>query len=38
MADASIGVLFWDKAGVGASTGNWLNQSMEDRANEALAV
>ena len=38
LADASIGVFFWDKAWVGASTGNWLNQSMEDRANEALAV
>ncbi|KEP25173.1 alpha/beta hydrolase family protein [Bacillus zhangzhouensis] len=24
----------WDKPGVGQSDGNWLNQSMEDRANE----
>lgn len=25
----------WDKPGVGSSSGNWLRQSMEDRANEA---
>lgn len=38
LVDAGIGVFSWDKAGVGESTGNWLNQSMDDRANEALAA
>lgn len=28
----------WDKLGVGNSTGNWLNQSMDDRANEVSQV
>lgn len=28
----------WDKLGVGNSSGNWLNQSMEDRANEVNQV
>ncbi len=32
----SIGVFSYDKAGVGASTGNWLHQSMDDRAREVL--
>jgi pimeloyl-ACP methyl ester carboxylesterase len=38
LVDAGIGVFSWDKAGVGASTGNWLDQTMDDRANEALAA
>lgn len=25
----------WDKLGVGKSSGNWLNQSMDDRANRS---
>ncbi len=29
-------VLSYDKAGVGASSGNWLEQSMKDRAEEVL--
>lgn len=28
----------WDKLGVGNSTGNWLDQSMSDRANEVSEV
>ncbi|MCD2224425.1 alpha/beta hydrolase [Listeria cossartiae] len=28
----------WDKLGVGKSSGNWLNQSMDDRANEVNQV
>jgi pimeloyl-ACP methyl ester carboxylesterase len=38
LTDAGIGVFSWDKAGVGTSTGNWLNQTMDDRADEALAA
>lgn len=38
LVDAGIGVFSWDKAGVGTSTGNWLNQTMDDRADEALAA
>lgn len=38
LVDAGIGVFTWDKAGVGESTGNWLDQTMENRANEALAA
>ncbi|MDE0970063.1 MAG: alpha/beta fold hydrolase [Octadecabacter sp.] len=38
LADAGIGVFSWDKAGVGTSTGNWLNQTMDDRADEALTA
>ena len=38
LVDAGIGVFSWDKAGVGTSTGNWLNQSMDDRADEVLAA
>ncbi|RED45082.1 alpha/beta hydrolase family protein [Aestuariispira insulae] len=33
-----IGVFSWDKPGIGRSTGNWLTQSMADRADEALAA
>lgn len=32
------GVITWDKQGVNGSPGNWLNQSMEDRANEISDV
>lgn len=35
LLDAGIGVYTWDKAGVGESRGNWLLQSMQDRADEA---
>ncbi|OEP48619.1 hydrolase, partial [Listeria monocytogenes] len=28
----------WDKLGVGKSSGNWLNQSMDDRASEVNQV
>ena len=28
----------WDKPGVGASDGNWKNQSLEDRASEVAAA
>jgi hypothetical protein len=38
LVDAGIGVFTWDKAGVGESTGNWLDQTMEGRADEALAA
>ncbi|WP_241095367.1 MULTISPECIES: S9 family peptidase [unclassified Leucobacter] len=33
-ADAGFATLSWSKPGVGGSTGNWLNQSMDDRAAE----
>lgn len=33
-ADAGYATLSWSKPGVGASTGNWLDQSMDDRASE----
>lgn len=32
--DAGIAVASWDKQGVGGSAGNWLDQSMADRAIE----
>ena len=34
LLDRGIAVASWDKAGVGKSEGNWLSQSMEDRALE----
>ncbi|MGI0119340.1 alpha/beta hydrolase family protein [Zooshikella sp. RANM57] len=34
--DKGIACFLWDKPGVNASTGNWLNQTMEDRADEIL--
>ncbi len=37
-ADAGFVTLSWSKPGVGASTGDWLAQSMADRAAEASAV
>lgn len=33
-----IGVFSWDKPGVGASSGSWLDQRMDDRAGEAVAA
>lgn len=38
LLDAGIAVFSWDKPGIGASQGNWLDQSMQDRADEALAA
>jgi len=38
LADAGYASVAWDKPGVGGSTGNWLDQSMQDRADEAVAA
>jgi len=38
LAKNGIASMSWDKKGVGHSTGNWLNQSMEDRANEVIVA
>ncbi|WP_338641881.1 alpha/beta hydrolase [Burkholderia pyrrocinia] len=38
LLDAGIGVFAWDKQGTGRSGGDWLTQSMQDRANEAIAA
>lgn len=38
MLDAGIAVASWDKQGIGGSTGNWLSQSMDDRASETVAA
>lgn len=38
MLDAGIAVASWDKAGIGASGGDWLGQSMDDRADEVRAA
>lgn len=38
MRDAGIAVASWDKPGIGSSTGNWLSQSMDDRAAETGAA
>ncbi|MBV7256477.1 alpha/beta hydrolase [Pacificimonas sp. WHA3] len=38
LLDEGISVFSWDKPGVGASTGNWLHQSMQDRADETVAA
>lgn len=38
MLDAGIAVASWDKPGIGSSTGDWLNQSMEDRTAETVAA
>jgi pimeloyl-ACP methyl ester carboxylesterase len=32
-----LAVLSWDKPGIGESTGHWTNQTVFDRADEALA-
>lgn len=36
LIDQGIAVFTWDKKGVNKSTGNWLNQSIEDRTTEAI--
>lgn len=38
LLEAGIGVYSWDKPGVGQSEGNWLHQTMSDRAREADAA
>lgn len=38
LLDEGIAVFTWDKPGVGKSSGNWLSQSMSDRAAEATAA
>jgi len=38
LLDAGVAVASWDKAGVGGSQGNWLDQSMHDRADETAAA
>ncbi|MBB2910659.1 hypothetical protein FHS43_001922 [Streptosporangium becharense] len=38
LAAAGYASLSWSKAGVGASTGNWLHQSLGDRAREVGAA
>ncbi|SLN64129.1 alpha/beta hydrolase family protein [Ruegeria meonggei] len=35
---AGFAVYSWDKPGVGDSSGNWLKQSMQDRADELAAA
>lgn len=36
LVSQGIAVFSWDKPGVGNSTGNWLAQTMSDRADEAV--
>lgn len=38
LANAGVASFSWSKPGVGDSTGNWLHQSLEDRADEAIAA
>ncbi|MGO4743709.1 alpha/beta hydrolase family protein [Serratia quinivorans] len=38
MAEQGYAVMAFDKAGVGGSSGNWLHQTMSDRANEAVDI
>ena len=38
LAKRGIASFAWDKAGVGSSSGNWLSQSMEERAEEVIAA
>ncbi|MFJ7498438.1 alpha/beta hydrolase family protein [Serratia grimesii] len=38
MAEQGYAVLSFDKAGVGGSSGNWLHQSMGDRAKETADI
>ncbi|MEV7595921.1 alpha/beta hydrolase [Kitasatospora sp. NPDC089797] len=38
MAGAGYATLSWDKPGVADAPGNWLDQSMQDRADETLAA
>ncbi len=36
--DAGVGVLSWDKPGVGESSGDWRERTLFDSADEALAA
>jgi len=38
LREQGYAIFSWDKAGVGESSGNWLNQSMQDRQSEVLAA
>ncbi len=38
LAKQGIASFSWDKAGVGKSQGDWQNQSMDDRADEAISA
>lgn len=38
LAKQGIASFSWDKAGVGKSQGDWLNQSMDDRADEVITA
>lgn len=38
MAEQGYAVLAFDKAGVGGSSGNWLHQTLRDRAKEAVDI
>ena len=38
LAARGIASFSWDKPGIGDSTGNWLAQDMEDRADEVVAA
>ncbi|MGG2018055.1 alpha/beta hydrolase family protein [Bacillus sp. S10(2024)] len=38
LAKRGYASLAWDKPGIGKSSGDWLDQSMEDRANEVIEV
>ncbi|MEU3574462.1 CocE/NonD family hydrolase [Kitasatospora sp. NPDC036755] len=38
MAKAGYATLSWDKPGVNNAPGNWLDQSIQDRADETLAA
>lgn len=38
LLDRGIAVYSWDKPGIGASSGDWLAQSMPDRSEEARAA
>ncbi|MCE7998506.1 MAG: prolyl oligopeptidase family serine peptidase [Rhodobiaceae bacterium] len=38
LLEAGVGVFSWDKPGIGASEGDWLSQSMTDRAAEVVAA
>jgi pimeloyl-ACP methyl ester carboxylesterase len=38
LREQGYAVFSWDKPGIGSSSGNWLDQSMEDRQSEVLAA
>ncbi|MBO1418732.1 S9 family peptidase [Streptomyces sp. FH025] len=38
MAKAGYATLSWDKPGINGAPGNWLDQSMQDRADETVAA